>query len=66
MSQTIYPALDQITRTHITTEEAAYYLNRKPQTLRGWAMTNRNVTPTRLCGRLAWPVEGIRKVLSAD
>lgn len=63
MSRTTYPVLEQITRTHITTDEAAYYLNRKPQTLRAWAMRNKNVVPSRIFGRLAWPVDGIRHVL---
>ncbi len=29
-----FPPLEQVTRPHVPTEQAAYYLNRKPQTLR--------------------------------
>ena len=37
------------------TEEAAYYLNRRPQTLRGWAcLENGPICPRRVGGLLAW------------
>lgn len=59
-----YPPIEQITRSAITTEEAAYYLNRKPQTLRVWAMREDGlIRPIRINGRLAWPVKEIKKVL---
>jgi len=59
----IYPPLEAVTRPNITTGEAAYYLNRKPQTMREWAMTGRVIRPLRINGRLAWPVSEIKKVL---
>lgn len=59
-----YPPLGEVTRSHITTEEAAYYLNRAPQTLRIWACFQTGVVrPIRIGGRLAWPVAEIRRVL---
>lgn len=59
-----FPPLEQITRTILTTEEAAHYLNRRPQTLRAWAcLENGALRPVRINGRLAWPVSEIKKVL---
>ena len=58
-----FPPLEQVTRPHVPTEQAAYYLNRRPQTLRGWAMDGRVVQPLRINGRLAWPVAGIKQVM---
>jgi len=57
-------ALENETRSHITTNEAAYYLNRKPQTLRMWAcLENGALRPIRINGRLAWSVSAIRALL---
>ncbi|AKH39603.1 hypothetical protein AAW31_11175 [Nitrosomonas communis] len=59
-----FPPLEEITRPTVTTEEAAYYLNRKPQTMRIWAMNeNGLITPLRINGRLAWPVKEIKRVM---
>lgn len=63
---TPYPPLEQVTRTHVPTEQAAYYLNRRPQTLREWSMTGRVITPHRINGRLAWPVVELKKVLGVS
>lgn len=61
-----FPPLETVTRTTLTTEEAAYYLNRKPQTLRSWASAEPSGVPKalRINGRLAWPVAAIRELLS--
>lgn len=60
-----YPPLDEVTRTHVTTQEAAYYLNRAAQTLRMWACFETGaIRPIRVYGRLAWPVAEIRRVLA--
>lgn len=60
----IPPPIEQVTRTHIPTDEAAYYLNRRPQTLRAWAcFENGLIKPIRINGRLAWPVAELKKVL---
>jgi hypothetical protein len=56
--------LDRESRAHLPTPEAAYHLNRKPQTMRIWAMReNGPIKPVRVNGRLAWPVAEIRRVL---
>lgn len=60
------PPLEEVTRPAVTTKEAAYYLSRRPQTLRGWAChQNGPVRPLRINGRLAWPVCDLRKLLGA-
>jgi hypothetical protein len=58
-----FPPLEQVTRPTVDTAAAAYYLNRKPQTLREWAMTGKVIKPTRCNGRLAWHVSEIKRVL---
>ena len=59
-----FPPLEQITRPNVPTEQAAYYFDRKQQTLRGWAcLENGPLRPVRVHGRLAWPVSEIRRVL---
>ena len=59
-----YTALECETRTAITTQEAAYHLSRKPQTLRAWAcLENGAIRPVRINGRLAWPVAEIKRLL---
>jgi hypothetical protein len=50
-----FPALEQVTRPNLKTDEAAFYLNRAPQTLRAWAcLENGPLRPTRINGLLAW------------
>ena len=59
-----YLPLEQVSRPNLTTAETAYYLNRRPQTLRGWAcLKNGPLRPLRINGRLAWPVSELRRVL---
>ena len=61
-----FPPLEHVTRPAVTTGEAAHYLNRRPQTLRGWACAetfDAGLRPVRINGRLAWPVAGIRAAL---
>ncbi|MBA2482863.1 MAG: DNA-binding protein [Nitrosomonas sp.] len=65
--KTQYPPIEQITRSAVTTNEAAFYLNRQPQTLRIWAMReNGLIRPLRINGRLAWPVSEIKKLLNVE
>ena len=61
-----FPPLEQVTRPTLTTDEAAHYLNRKPQTLRSWASAEPVGVPRpiRINGRLAWPVAAIRALLN--
>ena len=50
-----YLPLEQVTKPNLTTAETAYYLNRQPQTLRGWAcLENGPIRPRRIGGLLAW------------
>ncbi len=59
-----YQPLDEVTRSHVNTSEAAFYLNRRPQTLRVWSChENGPLRPIRVNGLLAWPVVEIRKLL---
>jgi hypothetical protein len=61
-----YPPLSSLTRSHVDTQQAAFYLNRKSQTLRRWAcFEDGPIRPVRVHGRLCWPVEGIRQLLPA-
>src|ERR1035437_48302 len=60
-SEPRFPLLDSVTRPTITTEEASFYLNRRPQTLRGWACHEDGpIRPLRVYGRLSWPVAEIK------
>lgn len=61
-----FPPLELVTRPHVPTEQAAYCLNRRPQTLRGWAMTGQVIQPLRFNGRLAWPTAEIKRVLGVS
>ena len=61
-----FPPLELVNRPHLPTEQAAHYLLRRPQTLRGWACAETipdGLRPVRLQGRLCWPVAGIRAAL---
>ncbi|WP_287875962.1 hypothetical protein [Acidovorax sp.] len=61
-----FPALELETRPRVPTEQAAHYLNRRPQTLRGWASAETfpdGLRPVRVHGRLGWPMAGIRAAL---
>jgi hypothetical protein len=59
------PLAEEI-RTTLPTDEAAYHLNRKQQTMRIWAcQQNGPIQPIRVNGRLAWPTDAIRKLLGA-
>lgn len=62
----VFTPLEQVTRSHVTTAEAAHFLSRRPQTLRQWAMTGSVIAPIRVNGRLAWPVAGIRALLGMN
>lgn len=61
-----FTPLDQETRPTVGTA-AAYYLDRKPQTLHIWACKeNGPVRPVRVNGRLAWPVAEIKRALGVE
>ncbi len=59
-----FPELETITRPVVDTAAAAYYLNRKAQTLRVWACLETGpIRPLRVNGRLGWPVVELRRIL---
>lgn len=61
-----FPSLESLTRPTVPTEQAGYYLDRRPQTLRAWACLETfpdGLRPLRVNGRLAWPVAQLRRVL---
>lgn len=62
-----FPPLEQVTRPTVPTDAAAYYLNRRPQTLRAWAcLENGALRPVRISGRLAWKVSDIKSLLNGE
>lgn len=64
-----FPLLELVNRPTVPTDQAAYYLLRRPQTLRGWACAEtfpEGLRPVRINGRLGWPVAGIRAVLGVQ
>ena len=62
-----HPALQNEKRTHVGTACAAYWLDRKQQTLRGWAcFEDGPIRPVRINGRLAWPVDAIRRLMGVE
>lgn len=59
-----FPPLELVNRPNVPTEQAAYYLLRRPQTLRGWACNEDGpLRPIRVNGRLAWNVASIKALL---
>ncbi len=64
-----FPPLELVNRPTVPTEQAAHYLLRRPQTLRGWACSETfpsGLRPVRINGRLGWPVAGIRAALGME
>lgn len=60
----IHVPLERETRSAVDTATAAHHLNRRPQTLRGWAcLENGPIRPLRIHGRLAWPVADLRRLM---
>jgi len=60
-----FQPLESLTRPNVPTEQAGYYLDRSPQTLRAWACKAQPgpIHPIRVNGRLAWPVSELKRVL---
>ena len=59
-----FPPLESVSRPTLDTQAAAFYLNRKPQTLRIWALHGTGpIKPLRINGRLAWPTSDLRKLV---
>ena len=59
-----FQPLEQVTRPTVPTNQAAYYVNRRPQSLRAWAsLENGPIRPIRINGRLAWPIDQIKMLM---
>jgi hypothetical protein len=51
----------------LPTNEAAPFINRRPQTLRKWAcLENGPIRPIRINGRLAWRVADLQSLLNGE
>jgi hypothetical protein len=60
-----FPPLEDVTRPTVPTDAAAYYINRRPQTLRRWAcLEDGPIRPIRINGRLAWRVADLESLLN--
>lgn len=60
-----YPPLELVTQPAVPTNQAAHYLNRKPQTLRCWSCLHTGaLRPVRINGRLSWKVADIKNLLN--
>jgi hypothetical protein len=62
-----YPPLTLVNKPNLTTAEAAYYLNRRPQTLRGWAYLENFPTGlrcNRIGGLLAWNTNSVKALVA--
>jgi hypothetical protein len=56
-----YLPLEEVCKPNLTTAECAFYLNRRPQTLRGWAcLENGPIRPRRISGLLAWSTADVK------
>lgn len=61
-----YPPLHSVATPTLTTAEAAFYLGRRPSTLRVWSQTDSGpLRPARIHGRLAWSTAKVRDLLAA-
>ena len=59
-----FTPLKHETRTHVPTKVMCFHLGRKEQTARAWScLENGPLRPLRVNGRLAWPVDEIRRIL---
>lgn len=58
-----FQPLESVNRPNLRTEEAAFYLNRRPQTLRAWACLETfpdGLRCRRIGGLLAWPTAEVK------
>lgn len=62
-----FTPLELETRPTVDTAAAAYYLNRRPQSLRQWACYDDGpIRPLHIHGRLAWSVSELKRVLGVS
>ncbi len=60
------PPLEQVTKPNLTTAELAFYSNMAAQTWRVKACYDtapEGLRPLRVCGKLAWPTAGAKRLL---
>lgn len=59
-----YPPLEHVVTPTVPTAQAAFYLNRKPQTLRIWSYKESGpIQPLKIGRRCAWPTKELKKLL---
>lgn len=61
-----FPPLESVSKPNLTTRELAYYSNMAEQTWRVKACYDtapEGLRPLRVCGKLAWPTAGAKKLL---
>ena len=61
-----FPPLETVTKPNLTTRELAFYSNMAEQTWRVKACYDtapEGLRPLRVCGKLAWPTAGVKKLL---
>lgn len=62
-----YPPLEHVITPTVPTAQAAFYLNRKPQTLRIWSYKESGpIQPLKIGRRCAWPTKELRVLLGVD
>ena len=62
-----FPSLIDDKRVAVDTACAAWHLNRREQTLRGWACHDDGpIRPARINGRLAWKTADLRALLGVS
>lgn len=63
-NQLHFPPLEVVNRPIVPTAQAAFYMTRQPQTLRGWACNEDGpIRPIRIGNRLGWKVADIKAAL---
>jgi hypothetical protein len=65
-SKTEFPKLESVTKPTLTTDEIAFYTNLSPKTWRFKACKEKypdDLRPLRICGRLAWPTNAVKRLL---
>lgn len=68
-AQPTFPPLATVSKMTVGTSAAAFYLDRKRHTLHRWSSAGNapeGLTPRRVHGRLAWPVEGLKRLLGVE
>lgn len=67
MHQSTFPDLSEVKTTTVTTEQASYYLGRKPATLRLYGRrAEAPIKPIRFGGRYLWRTADIKAIVGAD